>query len=57
MVMSTILKKMLIGRAFSTEKGRIKLFGKMDWTLYPSRALAMNLQSIGKRLGEKALYS
>jgi len=51
-----ILKKLIWGKAFSTERGRITLFGKMDWTLFPSRALALNLQSIGERLGEDFVY-
>jgi predicted hydrocarbon binding protein len=32
------------------------LFGRMNWTLFPSRALAMNLQTIGDRLGEEFVY-
>jgi len=51
-----ILKKLLYGRAFATERGRIKLFGRMDWTLFPSRALAVNLQTIGDRLGREFVY-
>ncbi len=49
-------KDLLIGRAFTTEKGRIKMFGKMDWTLYPSRGLAHFFQTIGEKLGEEYLY-
>jgi len=56
MALAAILKKLLFGRAFSTERGRIKLFGRMDWTLFPSRALAINLQRIGEKLGEKFVY-
>jgi hypothetical protein len=56
MVLSTILKKMLIGRAFTNEKGRIRLYGRMDWMLYPARAFALNLQSIGEKLGKDYLY-
>jgi predicted hydrocarbon binding protein len=56
MVLAGILKKLLFGRAFSTERGRIKLFGRMDWTLFPSRALALNLQAIGEKLGEEFVY-
>ena len=56
MALSTILKKMLIGRAFSNERGRIKLFNMMDWTLYPSRALAMNFQQIAEKNGADFLY-
>jgi len=51
-----ILKKLVFGRAFTTERGRIRLFGRMDWTLFPSRALALNLQTIGEKLGEDFVY-
>lgn len=56
MVLATILKKLLLGKAFTTERGRIKLFSRMDWTLFPSRALALNLQTIGEKLGEDFVY-
>ena len=55
MGMATILKKMLIGRAFTTEKGRVKFFGTMDWTLCPSRAFAITLQKIGEDKGREYL--
>jgi hypothetical protein len=55
MVLSPILKKMLIGRAFSNEHGRIKLYGKMDWMMFPARALAMNFQSIAEKSGPEYL--
>jgi predicted hydrocarbon binding protein len=57
MGITSIFKKMLIGRAFTTEKGRIKMFGEMDWTLYPSRGLAHFFQTIGEKLGEDYLYN
>jgi len=56
MVIATILKKMLIGRGFTTEKSRIKMFGKMDWTLYPSRGFAHILQDVGEKLGPEELF-
>lgn len=56
MVMSEILKKMLIGRAFTNENGRIRMFGKMDWMLYPARAFAVNMQTIGEKFGDEYLY-
>ena len=56
MGLAVILKKLLMGRAFTTERGRIKLFGRMNWTLFPSRALALNLQTIGEKLGEDFVY-
>jgi hypothetical protein len=57
MAMANVLKKMLIGRAFTTEKSRIKMFGIMDWTLYPSRGFAIMLQRMGTRLGEDFVYN
>jgi len=56
MVLAGILKKLLFGRAFSTERGRIVLFGRMDWILIPSRALARDIQIIGERCGSQFLY-
>lgn len=50
-MLSPILKKMLIGRAFANEDGRIKMYGKMDWMMFPARALAMNFQSIAEKNG------
>jgi len=55
MAMASILKKLLIGRAFICENGRIKLFGKMDWTFIPSKALAVAFQDIGEKFGEDFL--
>jgi hypothetical protein len=54
-MLSPILKKMLIGRAFSNEKGRITLYGKMDWMMFPARGLAMNFQSIAEKNGPEYL--
>lgn len=52
-----ILRDMMIGRWFTTENGRIKMFSsKMDWTLYPSKALAHFFQTIGEKLGEDYLF-
>lgn len=56
MGLAWILKKLMFGNAFSTERGRIKLFNRMDWTMFPSRALALNLQAIGEKLGEEFVY-
>lgn len=56
MVVATILKKMLISRGFTTSKSRIKMFGKMDWTLYPSTGLAHIMQEVGEKMGPKELY-
>jgi len=56
MGLAWIFKKLLWGNAFATEQGRIRLFGRMDWTLFPSRALALNLQTIGEKLGEDFVY-
>ncbi len=56
MPLANILKKLLVGRAFGTERGRIKLFGQMDWTLYPSRAMAINFQQVAEKNGAEFLY-
>lgn len=56
MVLANILKKMLLGRAFKTEKGRIRLFGDMDWILIPAKSIAINFQHIAKKNGPKYLY-
>jgi predicted hydrocarbon binding protein len=55
MAMASILKKLLIGRAFICEDGRIKLFGRMDWTFIPSKTLAVAFQDIGEKFGEDFL--
>jgi len=56
MGLAVTLKKLLIGRAFTTERGRIKLFGQMDWVLFVARATALNFQSIAEKNGEEYLY-
>jgi len=56
MGMAISLKKLLLGRAFSAEGGKINMFGKLEWTLYPSRGLAAMLQDYGEKSGERALF-
>lgn len=56
MGLSTIFKKLLIGGAFSADEGRIKLFGRMYWIMYPARAFAHHLQDVGKKLGPAYLW-
>ncbi len=56
MGLSWILKKLLAGRVFDAEKGRITLFSRMDWILIPAKALAKNIQMIGEKNGEDFLY-
>lgn len=51
-----IFKKLILGNLFATKRGRIKLFRRIDRTLFPSKALALNLQTIGKKLGEAFVY-
>jgi predicted hydrocarbon binding protein len=55
-VLTGMLKKLLLARLLSTEKGRITLFGRMDWILIPAKALARDIQMIGERCGEDFLY-
>ena len=56
MVLADSLKRMLMSSSFITERSRIQLFGKMDWTLHPSRGLAQLIQlpaeEVKKRFGE-----
>jgi len=54
--LSGILKKLLFAGAFETHRGRITLFGRMDWIMLPSRALAKDIQMIGEKNGEDFLY-
>ena len=56
MTLVNVFKKLLIGRSFATEKGRIKLFGYMDWTLVPSWVFAEILQKEGEDNGAEFLY-
>jgi predicted hydrocarbon binding protein len=55
-VVADIFKKLLFGRVLSADRGRITLFGRMDWILIPARALAKDIQMIGDRCGEQFLY-
>ena len=43
-MLAGILKKLLIGRAFSVEYGKILMFGKIYWALHTARAMAITLQ-------------
>jgi hypothetical protein len=56
MGLANILKRLLIGKAFTIEDGKISLFGRMNWTLLSSKAFAANLQKIGEDLGEDYLF-
>ena len=56
MGLATIFKKLLIGRAISTKKGRIALFEKMDYVMYPAVGLAITLQEIAEKNGEDFLF-
>lgn len=53
MTLAGPLKKMLIGGAFSTEKSRIRLFGRMDWTLEPSAGMAQLIQLPAEEVQKK----
>lgn len=56
MTLTGTLKKMLIGRAFTTERGRIKMFGRMDWVLFAAKATAEMFQNIAEKNGTEYLY-
>jgi len=51
-----IFKKLILGNLFATKRGQIKLFSRMYRTLFPSKALALSLQTIGEKLGEAFVY-
>lgn len=53
MALTVTLKKLLIGRAFTTERGRIRTFGKMDWTLEPSAGMAQLIQLPAEEVQKK----
>ena len=55
-MLSETFKKLLMGQAFSIENGRIKLFGRTDWSVVPSNVVAELLQNIAKNRGEKHLF-
>ena len=55
-MISNTFKKFLLGRWFSVEDGRIRLFGKMDWNLVHSRIFAMILQDMGESIGKEKLF-
>ena len=57
MGIASFLKKLLIVRAFTTEKGRIKLFGRTDWAMQPAISLAYVLQQVGVKNGEDFLFN
>ncbi|MBN2102158.1 MAG: hypothetical protein JW716_04775 [Candidatus Aenigmarchaeota archaeon] len=50
------LKKMLMSKSFSTDRSRIRMFGKMDWTLEPSRGMAELIQIPGEKMTQEELF-
>lgn len=56
MGIAIMLKKLLLGRAFSAEDGRMTILGKYDVTLYESKAWAFTVQKIYEKLGEKETF-
>ena len=57
MGIATILKKLLLGRAFSAEEGRITILGKYNVSLMESQGLATLLQLTHEALGEKKFFN
>ena len=57
MPLTNFLQKMLMSKAFETEKGRIVTFGRIFWILFPARAMAIMLQKIGEKNGKEHLYN
>ncbi|HDH91371.1 MAG TPA: hypothetical protein ENF38_00290 [Candidatus Aenigmarchaeota archaeon] len=56
MVLAEFLKKLIIGRAFKAEEGRVTLLGKYDVTLFESKSLAFIIQKTFEELGEKKAF-
>jgi hypothetical protein len=56
MAIATFLKKLLLGRAFSAENGRVTILGKYNVTLVESCSFAYFCQKIFETLGEKKAF-
>jgi predicted hydrocarbon binding protein len=56
MAIATFLKKLLLGRAFSAEEGRIVLFNTLEVSMIESKSLVFFLQKVFEKLGDKTAY-
>jgi hypothetical protein len=55
-MLAGILKKLLIGRAFTAENGKILMFDKMNWSLHSAKSMAIMIQDIGNKFGQEYLF-
>ncbi|MEM4625352.1 MAG: 4-vinyl reductase [Candidatus Pacearchaeota archaeon] len=55
--MKDTFKEIISKDLFTIKSGRIILFKKIDYTMYPSRAFALNLQKIGEDFGVNFLFN
>ncbi|MEM5843742.1 MAG: hypothetical protein QW841_00645, partial [Candidatus Aenigmatarchaeota archaeon] len=56
MGIAVMLKKLLLGRAFSAEEGRVTILGRYNVTLVESCGFAYLHQKIFEELGEKKAF-
>ena len=50
------LKDSIVKRLIKIEEGRVKMFGKIDYIMFPASAMAEFIHQIGKDLGEDYLF-
>lgn len=50
------LKESILKRLVKVEDGRVKMFGKIDYIMFPGVAMAEFLHQIGKDMGEEYLF-
>ena len=50
------LKNSIIKKSIKIEDGRAKMFGKIDYIMFPAAAIAELFQKIGKDMGEDYLF-
>ncbi|MBI4440191.1 hypothetical protein HY638_04435 [Candidatus Woesearchaeota archaeon] len=51
-----IVKDLILRRLLTVQNNRIVLFRKLQYTMYPARAMARTLQHIGNENGEEYLF-
>lgn len=56
MALAGILKKLLLGRAFSAEEGRLTLLGKFNVCMYEADAFAYTIQKMSEEVGKEKTY-
>ncbi len=56
MTLSTYLKDLIVKKALKLDKGRVKMFHKIDYIMFPASGMSEMLQKIGEDKGEKYLF-